>query len=244
MRYDRSREDEFRAELRELFYRYYGARLAEIEPVQVIREAFQLIYSLNLRLRRSSCWTRRSRRSARSGSSSIPPSTSSRWRSRTRAASCSERFTPQRGARAVAQGGLEARADRLRPPVPGARPDGGGARRPDRGRIRAQGHGRVHAQGWTSRSTASSSRSLVVGGLIGSSAHRDVRDRRPAVPRRECALVHRLRAFRHPGRLAALGGYAPRTALERPTRCRHRGTLPPEWTSWQSASMDELPSEA
>ncbi len=50
VRYDRAREDEFRAELRELFYRYYGASLSEIDPLQVIREAFQLIYSLNLRL--------------------------------------------------------------------------------------------------------------------------------------------------------------------------------------------------
>ena len=50
VRYDRGREDEFRAELRELFYRYYGASLSEIDPLQVIREGFQLIYSLNLRL--------------------------------------------------------------------------------------------------------------------------------------------------------------------------------------------------
>jgi len=38
------------AELRELYYRYYGASLAEIDPLQVIREAFQLIYRLNLHL--------------------------------------------------------------------------------------------------------------------------------------------------------------------------------------------------
>jgi len=50
VRYERAREDEFRSELRELFYRYYGASLSEIDPLQVIREAFQLIYSLNLRL--------------------------------------------------------------------------------------------------------------------------------------------------------------------------------------------------
>jgi ubiquinone biosynthesis protein len=31
-------------------YRYYGASLAEIDPLQVIREAFQLIYSMNLQL--------------------------------------------------------------------------------------------------------------------------------------------------------------------------------------------------
>jgi ubiquinone biosynthesis protein len=50
VRYPREREDEFLAELREVYYRYYGASLAEIDPIQVIREAFQLIYSMNLRL--------------------------------------------------------------------------------------------------------------------------------------------------------------------------------------------------
>ena len=50
VRYDRSREAELTAEIRELYYKYYGARLAEIDPLQVIREAFALIYSQNLRL--------------------------------------------------------------------------------------------------------------------------------------------------------------------------------------------------
>ena len=50
MRYEKDREDEFLAELRELYYRYYGASLAEIDPMQLIREGFQLIYSMNLRL--------------------------------------------------------------------------------------------------------------------------------------------------------------------------------------------------
>src|SRR5207244_3430706 len=50
VRYDRDREEEFRVQLRELYYKYYGARLAEIDPLQVIREAFGLIYSLNLKL--------------------------------------------------------------------------------------------------------------------------------------------------------------------------------------------------
>ena len=35
-----SREAEFVGEIRELYYRYYGARLSEIDPLQVIREAF------------------------------------------------------------------------------------------------------------------------------------------------------------------------------------------------------------
>src|SRR5438067_2736354 len=50
VRYPREREAQFLVELRELYYRYYGATLAEIDPLQVIREAFQLIYSLNLQL--------------------------------------------------------------------------------------------------------------------------------------------------------------------------------------------------
>lgn len=50
VRYPKEREDELLIELRDLYYRYYGASLAEIDPMQVIREAFNLIYSMNLRL--------------------------------------------------------------------------------------------------------------------------------------------------------------------------------------------------
>jgi ubiquinone biosynthesis protein len=50
VRYPKEREEEFLAELRDLYYRYYGATLAEIDPLQVIREAFNLIYTMNLRL--------------------------------------------------------------------------------------------------------------------------------------------------------------------------------------------------
>ena len=50
VRYPKEREDEFVAELRELYTRYYGASLSEIDPLQVIRDGFDLIYRLNLRL--------------------------------------------------------------------------------------------------------------------------------------------------------------------------------------------------
>ena len=50
VRYPKEREAEYLQEIRELFYRYYGASLAEIDPQQVIREVFGLIYTLNLRL--------------------------------------------------------------------------------------------------------------------------------------------------------------------------------------------------
>src|SRR3954466_5502145 len=49
-RYPKEREEQFVAELRELYHRYYGASLQEIDPIQVIREAFSLIYTMNLRL--------------------------------------------------------------------------------------------------------------------------------------------------------------------------------------------------
>jgi ubiquinone biosynthesis protein len=50
VRYPKEREEQFVGELRELYYRYYGASLQEIDPIQVIREGFALIYSMNLRL--------------------------------------------------------------------------------------------------------------------------------------------------------------------------------------------------
>ncbi len=50
VRYDKAREAEFVIHLRELYYRYYGARLSEIDPIQLIREGFALIYALNLQL--------------------------------------------------------------------------------------------------------------------------------------------------------------------------------------------------
>ena len=50
VRYDRSREDELRGRIEEIYYRYYGSRLADVDPLEVIREGISLIYELNLRL--------------------------------------------------------------------------------------------------------------------------------------------------------------------------------------------------
>jgi len=50
VRYPKEREEEFKAELRDVFHRYYGASLAEIDPIQVIREGMALIYAMNLQL--------------------------------------------------------------------------------------------------------------------------------------------------------------------------------------------------
>jgi ubiquinone biosynthesis protein len=50
VRYPREREQDFVTELHAVYARYYGASLREIDPMQVIREAFALIYRMNLRL--------------------------------------------------------------------------------------------------------------------------------------------------------------------------------------------------
>jgi ubiquinone biosynthesis protein len=50
VRYPKEREADFVTELHVVYARYYGAKLSEIDPMQVIREAFDLIYRLNLRL--------------------------------------------------------------------------------------------------------------------------------------------------------------------------------------------------
>ena len=50
VQYPKEREDELRSRLEELYYRYYGTRLSEIDPIEVIREGFGLIYAMNLRL--------------------------------------------------------------------------------------------------------------------------------------------------------------------------------------------------
>ncbi len=50
VRYPKEGEERLAADLRELYYRYYGAKLTDIDPLQVIRESFQLIYANNIRL--------------------------------------------------------------------------------------------------------------------------------------------------------------------------------------------------
>jgi ubiquinone biosynthesis protein len=50
VRYPKEKEEEFVSELYTIYSRYYGSSLNDIDPLQVIREAFGLIYSLNLRL--------------------------------------------------------------------------------------------------------------------------------------------------------------------------------------------------
>ncbi len=50
VRYPREREEEFVSQLQAVYARYYGASLRDIDPLEVFREAFALIYAMNLRL--------------------------------------------------------------------------------------------------------------------------------------------------------------------------------------------------
>ncbi len=50
VRFPPEREEELVGELHAMYARYYGASLQEIDPLQVIREAFALIYAMNMRL--------------------------------------------------------------------------------------------------------------------------------------------------------------------------------------------------
>ncbi len=50
VRYPKGKEEQFVSELHQIYSRYYGSSLSEIDPMQVIREVFGLIYSMNLHL--------------------------------------------------------------------------------------------------------------------------------------------------------------------------------------------------
>jgi len=50
VRYPKEREDDLLAHIHDVYARYYGASLKEIDAIQLLRDAFNVIYSTNLRL--------------------------------------------------------------------------------------------------------------------------------------------------------------------------------------------------
>ncbi len=50
VRYPKDREEQLIAHLHEIYAQYYGASLQEIDPIQIVREGFSLIYANGLRL--------------------------------------------------------------------------------------------------------------------------------------------------------------------------------------------------
>ena len=193
------------AELREIYYRYYGASLQEIDPIQIIREAFALIYSMNLRLPTRFVLLDKAIATLGSVGVELYPDFNVFEVAKPYArALMVERFTPRGSRAAGAARGLEAQPDRRRAAVPDPRHARTGARRPDRGRLRPQGPRRVHGQ----------ARRAVQPARDRAGRHRrpdrlepdrDLREDGPARPRPARDLGRRLRALGRARRVAALG---------------------------------------
>ena len=121
VRYPKEREDEFAAELRELFYRYYGASLADIDPIQVIREGFALIYSMNLRADAVRPARQGDRDARRRRGRALPGLQRLRGRTAVRARADGGAVLAVTARDARAEAGPRALRDRERVAVPGAR---------------------------------------------------------------------------------------------------------------------------
>ncbi len=160
VQYPKEHEEQFRTELREIYYRYYGASLAEIDPLQVIREAFQLIYSVNLHLPTRFLHARQGDRDARLGRRGAVPGVQ-RVRGREAVRARPDAGAVHAGPRRAPgpQGGGRALADRARASVPGARHPRGDAGRTDRGRLPPPSRSTSSWRACRSRSTGSWSRS-------------------------------------------------------------------------------------
>ena len=204
VRYPKEREEEFVAELRELYHRYYGASLQEIDPIQVIREGFALIYSMNLRLPTRFVMLDKAIATLGSVGIELYPDFNVFEVAKPYARDLMiERFTPRRVASRARREGLEADADGRRPAVPDPRHARAGARRPDRGRVRAQGPRRVHGEARRALQPARdrARRDRRPDRL---EPDRHLREERAAHPRPARRLGARLRAFRGARCVAAL----------------------------------------
>ena len=143
--------------------------LSEIDPIQVIREAFQLIYSMNLHLPTRYLLLDRAIATLGSVGMELYPDFNVFEVARPYARGLLlERFTPQRVAKRARRDALAYAQVFARGAVPVARLHGADARRADRGRLRAQGARRLHGAD-AARLQPARVALIVIGGLIGSS---------------------------------------------------------------------------
>ena len=143
----RTSEEQFISELHTVYSRYYGSSLSEIDPLQLIREAFALIYSMNLRLPSRFVLLDKAIATVGSVGVDLYPDFNVFEVARPYARSLMlERFTPRRVAGRARREGVAARPDGLGASLPGLRDARAGPRRRDRVRLRAQGARRLHAQ--------------------------------------------------------------------------------------------------
>ncbi len=139
VRYPREREDEFVTELHGIYARYYGASLAEIDPLEVFREAFALIYAMNLRLPTRYVLLDKALATVSAVGVDLYPDFNVFEVAKPYARSLMlERFTPERLFRRARREGLADRLDGARAAVPDPRHTRAGPRGADRNRVRAQ----------------------------------------------------------------------------------------------------------
>ena len=144
--YDKQREDEFVSHLHEFYAKYYGASLQEIDPMQIIREAFSLIYSMNLRLPTRFVLLDKALATIGAVGVDLYPDFNVFEVAKPYARSLMlERFTAAARARARPARGVGLRDDARRAAVPDPRHARAGPRRADRGRLRPQGPRRLPA---------------------------------------------------------------------------------------------------
>ena len=213
VRYPKEREEEFAAALRDLFYRYFGASVREIDPLQVIREAFGLIYSMNLQL--PTRFVMLDKAIATLGAVGVdlyPDFNVFEVAQPYARALMLERFTPARLASRAQKEGRELLGIAHDLPYQIHDVLQESARRPDRGRLRAQGAGRVHAQA-RRRDQPRRRRSRRRGRPARLVVDRHLRHRRAADLRRALPLGARVPGLGHARRLAADRRVPQRPAL-------------------------------
>src|SRR5262249_757247 len=193
VRYPREREEEFTDELREVYYRYYGVSLADIDPLQVIREAFDLIYGMNLRLPTRFVLLDKAIATLGSVGIELYPDFNVFEVAKPYARNLLiERFSPERVlARARKESGEYARIGAA---VRDRRHAGGDPRRRDRRRLRAQRPRRVHAWG-RHRVQSAGDRADRRRGPDRLEPDRHLLEARAVRRRRQLPVVHRLLAL-------------------------------------------------
>ncbi len=147
VRYPKELEEQFISELHQIYSRYYGSSLHEIDPLQMIREAFALIYSMSLRL--PSRFVMLDKAIATIGSVGVelyPEFNVFEVAQPYARGLMLERFTPRRVAGRARREATQLAQMAARAAVPDLRHARAGARRRDRDRLRAQGPRRVDAQ--------------------------------------------------------------------------------------------------
>ena len=225
VRYPKEREEEFLAELREMYYRYYGASLAEIDPLQVIREAFQLIYSMNLRL--PTRFLLLDKAIATLGSVGVdlyPEFNVFEVAAPLRARFDARAVHTAAGGQPCAQGVDPSRCHGARAPVPDPRRARGVPGRPDRDRVRPQGSRRP-AEPHGRRLQPARDRDGRRRRPDRIEPDRHLREGRAARARDQRHLRDRLRALRPARALAPLGRCPKRPFVDRSSRFREKGHL-------------------